>query len=171
MPPTLLLLQARLPDDPMAAHEHQCFASQAGLPPDHVVCHDLLQGPPDLARLCRSLTEPAPEARSPSLPELVRKLGHWLDTREARGLTARALKVVETLEASENLTLDQVREGNQLLGILEQAGRRGAGLQAAIAGERRLRTCLADQALKNGEPAVVRALVQPLPPELRLCVS
>jgi len=123
--------------------------------------------PPALARLCRSLTEPAPEARSPSLPELVRELEHWLDTREARRLTARALKVVETLETSENLTPDQVREGNQLVGILEQAGRRGAGLQEAIAGERRLRTCLADQALKNGEPAVVRALVQPLPPELR----
>ena len=123
--------------------------------------------PPALARLCRSLTEPAPGARSPHLPELVRALQHWLDTGEARRLTARALKVVETLETSEYLSPDQVREGNQLVGILEQAGRRGAGLQEAIEGERRLRTCLADQALKNGEPAVVRALVQPLPPELR----
>lgn len=51
MPPTLLLLQARLPDDPMAAHERRCFAQQAKLPLKNVVCHDLLGGPPDMAQL------------------------------------------------------------------------------------------------------------------------
>ncbi len=51
MPQTLLLLQARRADDPMAAHERQCFAAQAGLPVESVTCHDLCRAPPDLALL------------------------------------------------------------------------------------------------------------------------
>lgn len=44
--PTFLLLQARLPDDAMAAHEHGCFARTLGVPRSRVRCHDLLSGPP-----------------------------------------------------------------------------------------------------------------------------
>ncbi len=49
--PTYLLLQARLPDDVMAAHEHACFAQNLSVPPERVRCHDLLAGPPDDAAL------------------------------------------------------------------------------------------------------------------------
>jgi GMP synthase (glutamine-hydrolysing) len=42
-----LLLQARLPDDEMAAHEHDCFARALGLPAEQVVTHSLLNGVPD----------------------------------------------------------------------------------------------------------------------------
>lgn len=38
------LLQARLPADPMADHERQCFASRLGLPHDAVLPADLLTG-------------------------------------------------------------------------------------------------------------------------------
>ena len=37
----------------MAKHEHQCFVAKSGLPADHVVCHDLCQGPPSKQKLAR----------------------------------------------------------------------------------------------------------------------
>ena len=37
MEPRILLLQARDADDPMALHEHRCFAEQTGLPADSLV--------------------------------------------------------------------------------------------------------------------------------------
>jgi len=49
----LLLLQARLADDPMREHEHRCFVERTGLEPAAVVPHDLCQGPPTLAALRR----------------------------------------------------------------------------------------------------------------------
>jgi len=42
----VLLLQAREPDDPMARHEHRCFADAMGLALEAVRPHDLCQGPP-----------------------------------------------------------------------------------------------------------------------------
>jgi GMP synthase (glutamine-hydrolysing) len=42
-----LLLQARLPDDEMAAHEHQCFTRALGAEPAQVLGHSLLAGRPD----------------------------------------------------------------------------------------------------------------------------
>lgn len=42
----LLLLQARLADDPMLAHEHLCVATQTELPQDQLVTHNLIHGPP-----------------------------------------------------------------------------------------------------------------------------
>ncbi len=47
----MLLLQARLPDDPARAHEHGCFVASTGLRPEDVVPHDLTGGPPSLTRL------------------------------------------------------------------------------------------------------------------------
>ena len=52
--PRFLLLQARLPDDAMGAHERRCFAQTLGVPLQRVRCHDLLQGPPDPANLAPS---------------------------------------------------------------------------------------------------------------------
>ena len=49
----MLLLQARHADDPMCEHEHRCFVSCSGLPPENVVAHDLCEGPPTLERLSR----------------------------------------------------------------------------------------------------------------------
>jgi GMP synthase (glutamine-hydrolysing) len=49
--PRFLLLQARLSDDVMAAHEHRCFAETLGVPLERVRCHDLLRGPPSDADL------------------------------------------------------------------------------------------------------------------------
>ncbi len=51
MKPRILLLQARDDDDPMAEHEHRCFADQSGLPIENVVVHDLCAGPPTLAQV------------------------------------------------------------------------------------------------------------------------
>jgi GMP synthase (glutamine-hydrolysing) len=47
----VLLLQAREPDDPMAEHEHRCFADATGLGLDSIRPHDLCEGPPPLAAL------------------------------------------------------------------------------------------------------------------------
>ena len=49
MEPRILLLQARDDDDPMADHEHRCFAAQTVLAMDMVKVHDLCAGPPTLA--------------------------------------------------------------------------------------------------------------------------
>lgn len=49
----VLLLQARNPDDPAKAEEARSFAARCGLLPHQVVSHDLLGGPPSLARLRR----------------------------------------------------------------------------------------------------------------------
>jgi GMP synthase (glutamine-hydrolysing) len=46
-----LLLQARLPADEMAAHEHQCFVRALGVDPGQLVGHSLLAGRPDPAVL------------------------------------------------------------------------------------------------------------------------
>jgi GMP synthase (glutamine-hydrolysing) len=43
----LLLLQARAPSDPMAAHEHDCFARALGVPQEQISTHNVLSGPPD----------------------------------------------------------------------------------------------------------------------------
>ncbi len=51
MPPAILLLQAREPDDPMKHQERQVFARRTGLPLERIVCWDLLEGPPGLGRL------------------------------------------------------------------------------------------------------------------------
>jgi len=47
--PRFLLLQARVPGDPMAAHEHRCFAASLGVPVTALACHSLLDGPPSEA--------------------------------------------------------------------------------------------------------------------------
>jgi GMP synthase (glutamine-hydrolysing) len=47
--PTVLLLQARRANDPMATHEHCCFVHRSGLPAEQVVPYDLCAGPPSLA--------------------------------------------------------------------------------------------------------------------------
>jgi GMP synthase (glutamine-hydrolysing) len=47
----ILLLQARLPDDPMRAHEHRCFAEQCGLAPEQIICHNLATGCPSTTAL------------------------------------------------------------------------------------------------------------------------
>lgn len=51
MRPKILLLQARGANDPMAGHEHRCFAEQTGLPVERVVVHDVCAGPPSLAHV------------------------------------------------------------------------------------------------------------------------
>jgi len=48
-----LLLQARLPDDPMKSHEHECFVRGSGLPRENVVVHDLCDGPPSMTDVRR----------------------------------------------------------------------------------------------------------------------
>jgi GMP synthase (glutamine-hydrolysing) len=53
MPIRMLLLQARRADDPMREHEHRCFADRTGLAEEHVVTHDLCDGPPPLSSLAR----------------------------------------------------------------------------------------------------------------------
>jgi GMP synthase (glutamine-hydrolysing) len=47
----MLLLQARLADDPIRAHEHSCFVAATGLAPEDVVPHDLMVGPPSVTHL------------------------------------------------------------------------------------------------------------------------
>jgi len=47
----VLLLQARDADDPMAAHEHQCFVDRTGLAAENIVVHDLCNGPPRSERV------------------------------------------------------------------------------------------------------------------------
>ena len=46
MTPRFLLLQARLPGDAMAAHEHRSFAAALGVPLADIALHDLLRGSP-----------------------------------------------------------------------------------------------------------------------------
>lgn len=45
----ILLLQARVADDPAKTEELHSFAKRCGLKPSQIVSHDLLQGPPSLA--------------------------------------------------------------------------------------------------------------------------
>lgn len=47
----LLLLQARNHDDPMGAHEVQCFVDRCDVPPGTIVPHDLLGGPPTMQQV------------------------------------------------------------------------------------------------------------------------
>ena len=47
----LLLLQARLADDPMRLHEIACFVERCGVEPDRLHAHNLLQGPPPMAEV------------------------------------------------------------------------------------------------------------------------
>lgn len=51
MKPKILLLQAREADDPMAGHEHRCFAGQIEVPSERVIVHDVCSGPPSLAHV------------------------------------------------------------------------------------------------------------------------
>jgi len=51
--PTVLLLQARVPEDPMLDQERRCFASTSGLSEEKLKTHDLCQGPPSLAEVRR----------------------------------------------------------------------------------------------------------------------
>jgi GMP synthase (glutamine-hydrolysing) len=44
----VLLLQARVPGDPMKEHELRCFATRLGVPISRLLAHDLLEGPPPL---------------------------------------------------------------------------------------------------------------------------
>ena len=53
MPVRLLLLQARLADDPMREHERECFVRATGLPDDHVVGFDLCERAPTLDEIAR----------------------------------------------------------------------------------------------------------------------
>jgi GMP synthase (glutamine-hydrolysing) len=53
MPVRLLLLQARLADDPMREHERECFVRATGLPDDHVEGFDLCKRAPALADVLR----------------------------------------------------------------------------------------------------------------------
>ncbi len=46
----LLLLQARKSDDPMGAHEVQCFIDRCDVADSAIVPHDLLGGPPTIQR-------------------------------------------------------------------------------------------------------------------------
>ena len=46
-----LLLQVRNPGDPMAQHEHECFARALGCSTDQIIVHDLLHGIPALEPL------------------------------------------------------------------------------------------------------------------------
>jgi GMP synthase (glutamine-hydrolysing) len=50
---SLLLLQARLPDDPMKEHERQCFVRASGLEDGDVVTWSLLDGPPSAVQIRR----------------------------------------------------------------------------------------------------------------------
>lgn len=51
MPPRILLLQAREPDDPAKPEEITSFAEKAELPESAFVSHDLLTGPPSLSEV------------------------------------------------------------------------------------------------------------------------
>ena len=50
---TVLLLQAREPDDPMREHEHACFVARTGLDSAQITTHDLLSGAPSLSTVRR----------------------------------------------------------------------------------------------------------------------
>ena len=52
-PPKILLLQARLGDDPVRDEERQAFANKAGIPLDCFTPHDLLSGPPSFEEISR----------------------------------------------------------------------------------------------------------------------
>jgi len=49
--PRFLLLQARLPNDEMAIHEHGCFARALGVSAEDIAVHSLLDGAPDARAL------------------------------------------------------------------------------------------------------------------------
>lgn len=49
----ILLLQARLHTDPMAPHEHQCFADALRVPRAQITVHDGILSPPDASVLAR----------------------------------------------------------------------------------------------------------------------
>jgi GMP synthase (glutamine-hydrolysing) len=51
MPINVLLLQARDPDDKTGGEERESFARKAGLPVERMVPHDLLSGPPTMAKV------------------------------------------------------------------------------------------------------------------------
>ena len=51
--PTILLLQARLPDDPVRGEERASFAARASLPVESFTTHDLLLGPPTMEQARR----------------------------------------------------------------------------------------------------------------------
>lgn len=51
MTPKVLLLQARMPDDPMQAQELECFVERTGLPASSFTCHNLYDGAPRMGQL------------------------------------------------------------------------------------------------------------------------
>lgn len=51
MTPKVLLLQARVPDDPMREQEKRCFVLRTGLPPENIACHNLHDGALEPSRL------------------------------------------------------------------------------------------------------------------------
>lgn len=47
----LLLIQARLTDDPMVTHEHECVAKQCRIDPSNLLTHNLVDGLPPTTKL------------------------------------------------------------------------------------------------------------------------
>ena len=80
-----------------------------------------------LAALCRSALAPDPAERLPTIDAFVTKLRRWLDTRESRALTERAMETLAELEVLRTLSATQQQEAVRILGVFEQAGRNGAG--------------------------------------------
>jgi len=123
--------------------------------------------PSQLAQLCRQATAPDITNRLTDISHFRDTLRHWLETRESRLLTEKALETLCDMERSDFLSAAQRQEGTQLLGVFEQAGRSGMQLPQAIEGEWRMRKLLAQTALNNGDPGVARILAMPMPPQMR----
>lgn len=49
--PSILLLQARRPEDAMKEHERECFVKHTGLDTERIACYDLDRGPPTLEEI------------------------------------------------------------------------------------------------------------------------
>lgn len=118
---------------------------------------------PTLRALCLEALAPDPAARLPTVEAFVDRLQAWLDTRESRALTERALARLGALSGLRVRTPEHRRELVGLLGVFEQAGRRGSGLQSAVQAEWDTRRLLAWDALRQGEPGLAREFALPLP--------
>ena len=118
---------------------------------------------PTLRALCLEALAPDPAARLPTVEAFAERLQAWLDTRESRALTERALTRLGELSGLPVRTPEHRRELVGLLGVFEQAGRRGSGLQNAVQAEWDTRRLLAWDALRQGEPGLAREFVLPLP--------
>ena len=118
---------------------------------------------PVLRRLCAAALDPDPQTRLDSAAEFAARLQHWLDTRESRAQTRRGLARLGELSTLGALDSEQQREAVGLLGVFEQAGRGGAGLEVAVRAERKTRRLLAAEALRRKEPGLARQFSLPLP--------